>query len=505
MSMDSDPSAAPSDDERRLHPLSWLFVLLQQFRSFAIPLVVLLMTGRGSRGEWLGLVGVVGLTIVAAAQYFTFRYRTGPDGVVIRSGLFQRTNRDIPYERIHTVNLHQSLLHRLFAVTEVRLESAGGKDAEATMRVLSQADARALETLIRERGQTRRSAIGADDAATAAMPAEVPLLTLTTAEIVRLGLISNRGLVVVAAAFGAIWQAAGGQFSADDLPAWFTSTAAGAGRYVSDHIHDVALLAIAAAALLVVLVGAVRALSVLLALLQYHGFRLTEVGRQLRVERGLLTRVRNQLPRRRIQAWRVDETLLHRWFGRRSVRVDSAAGNEGDDHGVRHLVPIGLPDDIDRLIGQLTSADAWPVTTWRGVHPRAWRRMFVMPSTFVAAVSLVGSVFAGPVALLGLALVPCFMFRARRMAAFEGYACSDRVVAVRSGWLSRTWGLIDVRKVQAVQLTESPLDRRHGMATVWLDSAGASATEGVLRVRHLPVEDARALYAHVTARMDARL
>ncbi len=43
--------------ERRLHPLSWLFVLIQQLKSFAIPLLVLLFTGRGNSLGTLGPAG----------------------------------------------------------------------------------------------------------------------------------------------------------------------------------------------------------------------------------------------------------------------------------------------------------------------------------------------------------------------------------------------------------------------------------------------------------------
>ena len=49
-------------DERRLHPWSWLFVLIQQLKSFALPLVVVIMgaiflvlgLGIVALGEWLG-------------------------------------------------------------------------------------------------------------------------------------------------------------------------------------------------------------------------------------------------------------------------------------------------------------------------------------------------------------------------------------------------------------------------------------------------------------------
>lgn len=498
------PRAEPPVEDRRLHPLSWLFVLLQQLRSFAVPLILLLVSGRrGATAEWYGLIGVGALTLTSVVQYLTFRYRPDVDGFVIRSGVFQRTSRDIPYERIHTVNLHQTLLHRLFNVTEVRLESAGSKEAEAVMRVLSIDDARALETFIRDQAAARRADADPASAVTAA-PEEVPLLTLGIAELVRLGLISNRGMVVVAAIVGVAWQFFGeGRIASDNVPDVVLTIGDDARQYLTAHVHDVVGLAIGGLAVIVLLLVVVRALSVLLAVLQYYGFVLVEMGRQLRVERGLLTRVRNQLPLRRIQAWRIDETLLHRWFGRRSLRVDSAAGHEGDDRGVRHLVPVATPDTIDALLHRLRPGDTWPPPEWHALHPKAWRRMFVVPSAIVAIVAAVATWRIGPLALGLLLVIPLLIVRARRAARLAGYALTPRAMLVRTGWLSRQWMIVDVRKVQALRLTQSPLDRRHGMATIWLDTAGASAAEGVMRIRHLSADVARALHDRIAREIDA--
>ncbi|HEY9540901.1 MAG TPA: PH domain-containing protein, partial [Luteimonas sp.] len=49
-------------------------------------------------------------------------------------------------------------------------------------------------------------------------------------------------------------------------------------------------------------------------------------------------------------------------------------------------------------------------------------------------------------------------------------------------------------KLQALEVRQSPLDRRLGMATLWLDTAGASSP---LRLRHLPLGEARALHARL--------
>src|SRR5690606_35015190 len=145
-----DPAAQASRDDRRLHPWSWQFVLLGSLRQFLPPLLVLLVFG-GRRDEGYQLaaagVAVLVLALVSVWRYFTYRFRIEGDSLVIRSGLLERSLRQVPFSRIHNVELRQTLLHRLFDVAEVKLESAGGTRPEAQMRVLQMGDALALERL----------------------------------------------------------------------------------------------------------------------------------------------------------------------------------------------------------------------------------------------------------------------------------------------------------------------------------------------------------------------
>src|SRR5690606_29964072 len=207
------PAAAPAGTgaatrERRLHRWSWLFVLLQQLRQFIVPLLVLGFLGRGGRYALWPLVGVAVLAAASIWRYFTYRYHVDGDRLVVREGLLERQVRQIPFARIHNVALHQTLLHRVFGVAEVRLESAGGNKPEAEMRVLRMGEALALERLIRSHGAAAANADpdalegeGAADHADGRL-----LLSLQGVELVRLGLVSNRGMVVVAGAFAVSWQ-----------------------------------------------------------------------------------------------------------------------------------------------------------------------------------------------------------------------------------------------------------------------------------------------------------
>lgn len=495
------PEAAATGNERRLHPWSWLFVLLQQLRQFIVPLLVLLFVGRGDSYALWPLVGVVVLAAASVWRYFTYRYRIDADRVVVLEGLLERQVRQVPFARIHNVAIHQSLLHRVFGVAEVRLESAGGKKPEAEMRVLRLDDALALERLIRIRGAapTDGAIAGATPGTAADEAGGRLLLSLRVGELVRLGLVDNRGMVVVAGAMALVWQALPDQ----DLAQSLHDAGEQALGYAGHVVEGVQARVAAVTLLLVLALAAVRLLSVVLALVQYHGFQLRLQGRRLTVEYGLLTRVRTTVPRRRIQAWTLREGLLHRLLRRRSLLVDTAvgAGEAGEQRGLRDLAPIATPDTCDTLVREVLPGVAWPPVGWRRLHARAWLRL-ALPGIALAAFAAAAACGRfGPIGLLALAWAPWAVYAARQHAGRAGYSLDARLVAVRAGWWSRHWRFAEIEKIQALRLVQSPLDRAFGMATLWLDTAGARTAAPPLRLRFLPEAEARALHGRLAAEL----
>jgi putative membrane protein len=494
--------ALPRDGlEHRLHPLSWLFVLVASLKQYILPLLVLLFAGRGASGrhELWGLLAVGVLALASLLQYFTYRYRLRGDGIVIRSGWLHRSVREIPFARLHNVNLHQSLLHRLVGVAEVRLESAGGAKPEAQMRVLRMDQALALEALVRQRGP-------AADTQAADEPTP-PLLALPVGELVRLGLIDNRGMLLVAAGFGALAQAGGDLFDLI-VERWGRVAFGWLSDRVGAHLQDSVLgVGLAAASLVLLALAAIRLLSVLLAIVQYHGFTLREHDGRITVERGLLARSRASAKRRRIQAWALHEGVLHRWFGRRSLRVDTATGRRGEQdgrHGLKDLAPIAPPATCDALVHHFLPGAGWGALDWQPLHRHAWRRIAVPGTVALLAACAALCWRFGPWGAAVLALLPLQLWRAMHIARACGWACNDRLVAWRTGWLSRRWHFAELGKLQALRLSRSPLDRRLGMASLLLDTAGASPFGAPLHLRHLPLDAARALSARLGTELARR-
>lgn len=485
----TDPSASdtvdsvlPPQPDRRLHPLSPLFVLLHHLRQFILPIIVFLVLGRGDRDELWSLVVILLLGVASVWRYYTYQYRILEDRLVVRSGLFEQQLRQIPFSRIHNVAVHQSLLHRLFKVAEVRLESAAGRKPEAQMQVLPLDAALALEALVRSHGAQH------DATALADTPDAHLWLRLPLSEVVRLGLISNRGMVVVGATLVALSQM---RIQVPDatLKRWARLANAQA------HDHPLTWLQVAGLVILAVLLALalVRLLSVALAILQYYDFRLTVHGRRLSTERGLMSRARASVPRRRIQTWQLRETPLHRLFRRRTLQVETAASTANENQrSVRDIAPVATPDRCDALIARLLPAGHWPPSQWHPLHRRAWMPL-ALPSLLLLFPAGVLVWRFGTPGWLALLAVPVFVAMAMLHARHAGYSVQGELVAIRSGWLSRRWRFAELDKLQVIRLSQSPLQRRLGMASLLLDTAGADSIGPPLGIVHVPTSEAERL------------
>jgi putative membrane protein len=481
--------------EKRLHPMSFLFVLMVQLKQFALPLLVLLFTGRSDNPyEWWGLIAVLILALYSLGQYFTYRYRIVDDGIIIRNGIFQKSLRHITFDRIQNVSLQQNILHQIFKVAEVKLETAGGTpgQSEGQMRVLSMHDAQGLEQLVRARGQLHKDKHGVLAPTSDTNTASDELLALSSAELVRLGLISNKGMVVVATFIAALTQT--GENVWGGMKEYIASHQSDIEGYTRDTHLSQSQVFVTGIILFFLFIVLVRVLSVLLALVQFHRFRLAKNLRRLSIERGLFTRLRGSLPLRRIQSYSLNESWLHRRFKRQSLRVDTVnleAVNAGAS--LRDVVPLANAEKMDALIRVFIKSDHWPLQNWQGLHPKAWRRKFFMPAVFYATLSAVLGIVVNPYWYFGFVLVPWQFLYARNWARYAGFAYSDDLIAVRQGWLSKQWRFAEIAKLQALVFKQGPFDRRHGMASLHFDTAGASPVELAFQIDYLPTELAKAL------------
>lgn len=513
--------------EQRLHPASLLFAFGRSVKAFAVPGLIAAL-GLGGRAPWRPNVGgsdvpdtweiwlmllIIPSVLAAFARYFSFRLRYEDSELVIRSGILFRNERHIPYHRIQNLDAVQNILHRALRVIEVRIDTGASKEPEATISVVPEwafAD-------MRQRVFAGRAAPAPPAAAAAASagavsgPAAVQedsrtLLELPVRELLLCGFLENRGLVIVGALYGLLWEA--GVLG----PLWNRIFEDG---YTPGMVGRV-MRTIAAgnrlplAEIGVVLAGIggllvfVRLLSMGWAVLRLHGFRLSRVGGDLRSEYGLTTRVSATIPVRRVQSVTVREPLLYRAFSRAIVRVETAGGMAvpgGQQQKHREpLAPLIRTSELPALVREVLPEVDLGTLAWQPPHPRAFRRA-VKPALLLAAVMVGGAtVWIDPRAVFAAPLVAGWLvFLTYKQVQHLAWAATDDVVAFRSGWLGRGVTIVPVARVQAVRRIETPFDRRHRMGRVRVDTAGAGPTSHRIDIPYLPRDVAFALHDRLAA------
>jgi putative membrane protein len=465
--------------ERRLHPLSILFNLGKQAAGFAIP-ALLFLVGARSRGfgwESMAIVFLVPGAMFAIGRYLTFRYRYERDEMVILSGFVFRNERHVPYARIQNIEAVQNVVHRLFGVVEVRVQTGGADEPEATMSVLSVV---AMDEMRRRVAEARGGMTVADAGGDRARV----ILRLPTRELLLSGFIENRGVLVVGAALGLLWELG---LLEGLVEAAVGPRVAGRGtfRAISRAVFAGTLAPgwmLVGAALVAGFLLLTRVLSIGWAFVIFHGFTVFREADDLRVCYGFFTRLTTTVPLRRIQQVTIRETPLHRLFKRASVRVATAGGTgyEGASRQRQWLPPIVHRNDLPRLVEDLLPGVDARLLEWQPVHRRAFRRAVKMSLGLAFATWLLPAVL---LRAWSLTLVPGMLVlavvHARLAVASLAWAKTGNAIAFRRGAFWRYVSIVRFTKIQAVAMHESPFDRRTGMATLSVDTAGASQTDRI--------------------------
>lgn len=513
-------------EPHRLNRWSWIFIAAGTLRALIVPAIAATFASGGAllwRPELLSLVFIVPSAVYGFIRQWVYNYRFAGGELVVRDGLLFRNVRQIPYERIHNVAFVRNPLHRALGVATVRIETAAGGKPEALLRVLSLEAAEELRR--RTLGEARGDPMP-DDGARASEDSQ--LVQTSDRELVRLGLISNRGFLVVAAVLGGLSQVDWWHDWISDQdwlevfesarnqgPVWL--------RWLFDS-GSVAGKVLLGLAVVLLALGLLRLLSIAWYLVRYRGFTLTRKRDALRAEYGLATRVSSVIPVYRIQLVTVTASLLHRWFDRESIEIETAgASEEGADltqqlaaSGVRltrqWLAPIVPSERSAELIRRIMPEVDLEAVDWRPIEARAVRRIVKRFALVVVPVTLVVTAVMtfAPIPVHGLhglwllgIVLPAVWLIARRWVRSAGWAMTDDAIFFRSGWPGRHTSVVRFVNMQTVSLKQSPFDRRAGMATVAVDTAGAGSIGHRVAIPYLDAgvaaETLRRLYAESCA------
>ena len=195
----------------------------------------------------------------------------------------------------------------------------------------------------------------------------VVLLSLSFKQLALAGLTSNRGLLLVPIAIGAIYESRN-LTGLQNLAVPFRDRL----RIRTEDIYEMVPNGMPSVYLVLMLLGGLAVAFALLKLfsiawfvIRFYGYELKLIGNDLRIGCGLLTKVSATVPRARIQFISIHRSWLGRKLGLASIRIETAGGggneNENASQSVarRWFVPVLWESQVAGLIEQLRPGIHW--------------------------------------------------------------------------------------------------------------------------------------------------
>lgn len=408
--------------------------------------------------------------VLSTLHYWFFRYAILGDSILIRDGIFNRKQLDIGFDRIQAVNTRQNPLYRMLGLTTVTFDSAGSSAEEGYLPAVSNEIAEDLRARIR-RTPARTDTSDTDPPAEAAARAR-PIMQLSAGDIVLAGLSSGRVFLLLAL-LGPL-----GELAEREIGDRIEETAVI--EALSSMRPDAGLGVLLGLALVTLLLIVLLLASVIGAFLRYHGFALTADGDVLRSNGGLFTRHEHSVNRIKVQSVAVVQNAILRLFGRLRLRVRQAGG--GRDAGNRDfLVPIARREQVQAIGREIFREECdGALLDWQSPDFQPVSRQYVRSRTLLFGIlpgcgaSALLWPAAGPMALLALAWIPVCALAVRQVHRRLGFAVAAEGLAFRSGFIGSRVVVWLHRKVQRVNVTQSPFQRRMKLATLKLHLAAGS-------------------------------
>lgn len=491
------PTPRPVDDGgwQKLDARMLLLDPVKTLAQFLVPLAVGLIGLRNSSGSWP--VWTLPLLVLApiafgSLPWLTTRYRLTDTQFQKHSGLLNKKQLTAPLDRIRSVDLEATVLHRILGVSKVQI-GTGVDDTRITLDSLSVTQAQELRGVLLARRTA--TATRADEHANSdgfrdgpggpSQPPSSPVQVLARIDWswLRFAPFSLARLAVVAGALGVLSQ------FGDELPFFSRDNAESTWEWVASF----ALPLVIFVSVVLGLVGWV-VIAVAGYVVQWWNLVLAREQGHLRLTAGLFTTRSTTVEDARIRGVELSEPVLLRLVGGGELATLATGVGAGGVTTVLPPCPVGVATDV----GHTLLGERGTLTTALTAHgPFARRRCHVSAQWFtvfltvaVVAAVLVFDLPSWLPVLVALVVGALGVLTAEAEYAHLGHALTDRHLVAGSGAWERRRTALEREGVIGWVIQQSLFQRRLGLAT--LVATTAAGAERVA-VRDLSLDRAVAL------------
>ncbi|MFB1099772.1 PH domain-containing protein [Terribacillus sp. JSM ZJ617] len=468
-------------EPKRMHPISIVLRMLKLIKDAIVPLAIafIALLRDMTKLFWWSPFALIGVILLLSGLFgflywYRFTYRMEDDELRIESGVFIRKKRYISRHRIHSVNTSANILHRLFGLVKLEVQTAGGgKEAEGMIPALSQLDAAAIQQFVKRKGNI----VLQENTEDAPMREERNSYRL-----------SFRRLLVAAATSGGTGVIFGFLFAITQQ----------ADEVVNINIYSFAYDWLSQQSLLLSIIFVIGSLALTWmvamvgTILKYCFFDITKQGNELSIRRGLLEKREMTIPLHRIQALKIEENIFRQPFGLLAVSAEIAGGASDADKNSFSTVlfPLLKKSELASFLNELLP-EFVVEPSFRKPPKRALLRYLFLPSLLTVLATGVLVYFFGGYGLLALLLVVIIIIFGILSYREAGVSWETDMLTMRYRELTRVTVHVNRKKVQAFYASQHYFQSKKQLGTLKIAVASGGTMGSRFKVKHLEEKDTK--------------
>lgn len=444
---------------RQLFPLFIIFFIqgrVGKSNTFLISIIVIASLG----------------AIYSIVAFFRYFFYIEKEKLIVKKGVFKRSTLEIPFDRIQSINFEQNLIHRIFSVVKLNMDTAGSSTDELQLNALDQKMANALSKRILENRNAIPLALedqsitdGPDF--TQASPKEV-IFNLSIPQLIKVGVTENHlrsGGVIIFFFF------------------WIYDSLREVGLDFKEKIESYLPMAeelsqslvIVLAFVLLFLVSAFI-ISLIRTVLRFYDLKMYRVGNGFSIENGLLNKKEQAAKDQKIQIFKWSQNLLQSFARIYELQMKQATSGEGARSKSFNVVGL-TKNDVDKtrdFVFEESIHELDTIPEHKVEFYYLFKRLYYWTLTLI--VMLVGAYFLDKFDYFGY-IIAFWIFgiiRSHLSYKKKKFGIGEEMMLLKGGVFGRNSTLILNHKIQNVRIYDTPFQRRRKLSSLAIYTASGT-------------------------------
>ncbi|NQD68258.1 PH domain-containing protein [Bacillus haikouensis] len=409
-------------------------------------------------GRYALLTATLASILFILSKWMFNRYELGTQSIIFKEGMLVKKQKTVAWDRIHSHRTSTTFIHRWFGLTSLTLETGmSGENAEFEFPVITQAEKDRVVARLEENQEEM-------EAGELTKPQRTIHFRATKKDLMKASFTSLSFLAIFPL-LSAIY------FNLTDFFA-IEESAESVWSYLLDHVWILITLFLIAM-ILSILIGFIKTT------IKYGNYVISDDEERIYIEKGIGNEVSFSIPKNKVQAVKVEQSIVKKALGLVSIKLISAGTSEGKEEEISSLYPFMPKHEAYDMLHTILPHYQIKEEMERFPVKVLWLKL-IQPY-YLTIAALIGLWIFKKEWLWIAAIVFGLSILLRTLDYwFTSYTRHGHTVQIRKGgWLNETF-VTHLHRIQQVTVKHSWLERKFGVATIMFSNRADPAHESLL-------------------------